>query len=34
MPKVGRRKAPPAGWEDIEPTIRDFDRKLREGTKR
>jgi len=32
MGKVGRRKKAPAGWEDIEPTIQELDRKLREGT--
>ena len=31
MPKVGRRKAPPAGWEDIEPAIRALERRLREA---
>ena len=28
MPKLGRRKAPPAGWEDIEPTVSELDRML------
>jgi len=31
MRRLGRRKAPPAGWEDIEPTLREIDQKLREG---
>lgn len=31
MKKFGRRKAPPEGWSDIEPTIKEFERKLREG---
>jgi hypothetical protein len=32
MPKVGRRKKAPEGWEDIEPTIRELEKKFREGT--
>jgi bud site selection protein 31 len=31
MPKFGRRKAPPAGYEDIEPTLRELDKKLRDA---
>jgi hypothetical protein len=32
MGKVGRRKKAPEGWEDIEPTIAELDKQLREGT--
>lgn len=33
MPKVRRtRRKPPAGWELIEPTIDEFDEKMKEGT--
>lgn len=32
MPKVKRsRKAPPDGWELIEPTLDELDQKMREG---
>lgn len=31
MKKFGRRKAAPEGWSEIEPTIKEFERKLREG---
>ena len=31
MKKFGRRKAAPEGWNEIEPTIKEFERKLREG---
>jgi bud site selection protein 31 len=33
MPKIPKRKnrPPPEGWELIEPTLRDFERKMREG---
>lgn len=30
MPKVGRRKKAPEGWQDIEPTIAELDKRLRE----
>lgn len=33
MKKFGRRKAAPEGWNEIEPTIKEFERKLREGKK-
>lgn len=29
--KFGRRKPAPEGWDEIEPTIKEFERKLREG---
>lgn len=33
MPKVRRsRKAPPDGWELIEPTLEELEQKMREGT--
>lgn len=31
MVRLGRRKAPPAGWEEIEPVIRELELKMREG---
>lgn len=32
MPKVRRsRKAPPDGWELIEPTLEELEQKMREG---
>lgn len=33
MPKVrrSRTKPPPEGWENIEPTLRELERKMREG---
>lgn len=32
MPKVRRsRKAPPEGWELIEPTLEELEQKMREG---
>lgn len=31
MKKFGRRKVAPEGWNEIEPTIKEFERKLREG---
>lgn len=30
MARVGRRKAAPEGWEDIEPTVSEIDRRLRD----
>jgi bud site selection protein 31 len=30
MPKLGRRKAPPSGYSDIEPTLLEFEKKLRQ----
>jgi bud site selection protein 31 len=33
MPKIRRtRKKPPAGWDLIEPTINEFDERMKEGT--
>lgn len=33
MPKVRRsKKAPPEGWELIEPTLDELEQKMREGT--
>lgn len=32
MPRVRRsRKAPPEGWDEIEPTLDQFTEKMREG---
>ena len=33
MPKVRRQrmKPPPDGWDEIEPTLNEFERKMREG---
>ena len=33
MPKIktSRTKPPPKGWDLIEPTLREFERKMRDG---